>query len=94
MIKQDSSSGHVFPLSTTQYTSDGVNGNLYSIADDIENYRDPDGSFYLKMCYTLIANSECAFFKQSNNPFTSATRSGFQLLNDPAGLDFSDFSGL
>ena len=55
---------------------------LFSILDQLENYRDRDGNFHFKLCYPELTwgvnGQTCNEWKQSSNPFTDSSISDFQ----------------
>ena len=73
---------------------------LFSILDKLENFRDRDGIFHLKLCYpelTLgIDGHTCNEWKQSSNPFTESSITGFEpiFLAFTQDSNFNDWRGL
>ena len=57
------------------------NADLYSILDTLENFRDAEGKFTFKICYPEFAGvggGRCNEWKQTSNPATESTITGFE----------------
>ena len=61
---------------------DNSNANLFSILNQIENYRKIDGNFQFKLCYPDF--DKCNEWIQSSNPVTETKITGFRAIS----LDF------
>ena len=64
------------------------NANLYSILDQLENFRNPEGNFHLKLCYpdvtpalTGLGGKKCNEWVQSSNPVTETNITGYQPIS-------------
>ena len=68
--------------------SDNPDAYLFSILDQVEDYRGSDGSFRFKLCYPELTwgvnGSTCNEWIQSSNPLTESTITGFE----PVSLAF------
>ncbi len=52
IVRQDiRSTGGFFPTNSIGHNQNDPSANAYSIADSLEDYRRPDGSFKFKLCY-------------------------------------------
>ena len=55
---------------------------LFSILDQLENFRGKDGKFHLKLCYPELIwgvdGQTCNEWKQSSNPFTESSIMDFE----------------
>jgi len=60
------------------------NAELYSILDTLENFRDEEGKFTFKLCYPeeYAGNGagRCNEWKQTSNPATETTITGFEAI--------------
>ena len=59
--------------------SDNPNANLYSILNQLENYRGKDGNFQFKLCYPEFG--QCNEWIQTSNPATDTTIRGFKAIS-------------
>lgn len=87
IIHQDVSSGSadsLFPAASGSLNHNEYNpmAKAYSVADYMEYLRQTDGFFYFKLCYPQ-SSPTCWYFKQTNNPFTTDTPTGFSLISSP-----------
>ena len=73
---------------------------LFSILDQLENFRENDGNFHLKLCYPELTwgidGQTCNEWKQSSNPYTDSLITGFQPIFLAFTQDsyFNDWRGL
>ena len=80
--------------------ADDPDAYLFSILDQLENFRDRDGNFHLKLCYPEmtwgVKGQTCNEWKQSSNPFTDTLITGFQpiFLAFTQDSSFDDWRGL
>ena len=80
--------------------ADDPDAYLFSILDQLENFRDRDGNFHLKLCYPEMTwgvnGKTCNEWKQSSNPFTETSITGFQpiFLAFTEDSSFKDWRGL
>ena len=54
---------------------------LFSVLDEIDQYKNEDGNYHLKLCYpelTGVGGGHCNEWTQSSNPVTDTTITGFQ----------------
>jgi len=59
------------------------NTKLFSILDQLERYRDPEGNFHLKICYpevTYTPIQPCNEWKQTSNPVFESNITGYKAL--------------
>ena len=71
--------------------------DMFSILDQLEQYRDCDGNFHLKICYPELAENftfPCNEWVQSLNPFTEKILRGFKPINITFQSVTHDFNGL
>ena len=61
---------------------DNPDAQLFSILNQLENYRGSDGNFQFKLCYPEL--NKCNVWIQSSNPATETTIGGFK----PISLEF------
>ena len=57
------------------------NADLYSILDTLETFRDAEGKFTFKICYPEyvgVSGGRCNEWKQTSNPATETTITGFE----------------
>ena len=59
--------------------SDNPNANLYSILNQLEQYRCKDGNFHFRLCYPEFG--KCNEWIQSSNPATETTIRGFRAIS-------------
>jgi len=52
--------------------------SLFSILNTVFKMRGSDGSFHLKLCYPQLTKPNCNEWKQTSNPVTDSTITGFQ----------------
>ena len=62
---------------------DNPYANLFSILNQLEQYRGSDGNFQFKLCYPEL--NKCNVWIQSSNPATETTIRGFK----PISLEFT-----
>merc|ERR1711892_1197864 len=72
---------------------------LYSILDQLERFRDPEGNFHLKVCYPEVKYTPiypCNEWIQSSNPLHESTITGFKAkwIAFPKTSTGGTFSGL
>ena len=62
---------------------DNPDADLYSILKQLENFRNQDGNFHLKVCYPELSvnGSSCNEWIQSSNPVTETKITGFQAIS-------------
>ena len=62
---------------------DNPDADLYSILDSLENFRNQDGTFHLRVCYPELSvnGSSCNEWIQSSNPVTETEITGFQAIS-------------
>ena len=54
---------------------------LFSVLDEIDQYKNEDGNYHLKLCYpelTGVGGGHCNEWTQTSNPVTDTTITGFQ----------------
>ena len=64
--------------------ADNHGADLFSILDQLENYRNSDGNFHLKLCYPEVeglGGSHCNEWVQSSNPVEETTITGFRAIS-------------
>ena len=63
--------------------SDNPDADLFSILDQMENFRNQDGNFHLRVCYPELSvnGSSCNEWIQSSNPVTETEITGFQAIS-------------
>ena len=69
---------------------DDPNANLFSILDQLENYKNAEGNFHLKLCYPEVSGedgSHCNEWVQTSNPVTDTTITGFRAISLAFNLD-------
>ena len=58
---------------------------IFSILNQLENYRNRDGKFRLKLCYPEITwgvnGDNCNEWYQTSNPYTDSTISGYEMIS-------------
>ena len=62
---------------------DNPDADLFSILDQLENFRNQDGNFHLKLCYPEVNSNGgfCNEWIQTSNPATEIDRIGFQAIS-------------
>ena len=62
---------------------DNPDADLYSILDQMENFRNQDGTFHLRVCYPELSvnGSSCNEWIQSSNPVTETEITGYQAIS-------------
>ena len=63
---------------------------MFSILDQLENYRNAEGNFHLKLCYPEATGEDgghCNEWVQTSNPATDTTITGFQAISLAFKLD-------
>ena len=72
--------------------------NLFSILDQLDNYRDCNGDLHLKICYPELAGNftdPCNEWTQSSNPATDSIIKGYKPIKITfKSTDDKDFPGL
>ena len=58
---------------------DTPDGDLFSVLDQLDNFRLEDGSFHLKICYP--EHGECNEWTQSSNPVTESSILNFKAIH-------------
>ena len=58
---------------------DNPDAQLFSILNQLENYRGSDGNFQFKLCYPEL--NKCNVWIQSSNPATETTIRGFEPIS-------------
>jgi len=54
---------------------------LYSILDSLEAFRDVNGKFELKLCYPEFGIDYCNEWRQTSNPVTESSITGFEAIS-------------
>ena len=84
IVRHDVRNGNLFP---TNAHLESINENdpandVYSIANSIENFRQQDGKFHLKLCYPeYFDKGDCFSWIQTNNPFNGESSTGFEFID-------------
>ena len=63
---------------------DNPNAHLFSILDKLENYRNNEGRFHLKLCFPEVSGAgggHCNEWTQTSNPATETTITGFKAIS-------------
>ena len=77
--------------------SDNETADMFSILDQIEEYRNCDGNFHFKICYPDLQENysfPCNEWIQSLNPFNDKLLRGFKPINITFQSVTQDFNGL
>ena len=70
---------------------------MFSILDQLEEFRDCDGNFHFKICYPELAENfsfPCNEWIQSRNPFNEKLLRGYKPINITFQSATQDFNGL
>ena len=82
---------------THNKNADNETADLFSILDQLEQYRTCRGDFHLKICYPELAENfsfPCNEWTQSNNPFSDKLLKDFKPINITFQSATQDFKGL
>ena len=77
--------------------SDNETADMFSILDQVEEYRNCDGNFHFKICYPELQENysfPCNEWIQSLNPFNDKLLRGFKPINITFQSVTQDFNGL
>ena len=77
--------------------ADNETADMFSILDQLEDFRDCDGNFHFKICYPELAENfsfPCNEWIQGRNPFEDKLLRGFKPINITFQSATQDFNGL
>ena len=87
VFSHDSSSGEFFASQSDALNknSDNPDAALFSILDQLEDFRQSDGRFHFKLCYPEVTwgvdGKKCNEWYQTSNPATETTITGFEAID-------------